>query len=153
MGGGISMSRSSISAGEDSKGGKKRKSMKKMDSVFVNKAHLKHTHEMQDAHLYDEHMVEDMHHPMINTEANASVKPPHGEAPLAPSPDSGMYSPGSTRRGSLGSSYEPNQDAAAERLAAEASNAAEASTSRIATAPTSKDEEGAAPVEAAESAP
>jgi len=144
------MSRSS-SVGGDAKGGTKRKAMKKMDSVYVNKAHLKHTHEMQDAHLYDEHMVEDQHHPMINTDADPATKPPHGATPLAPSPDSGMYSPGSTRRGSLGSSYEPNQDVAAERLAAEASNAGE--SSRIATAPATKDEEAAAPVEAETSAP
>ena len=150
MGGGTSKPKASTTSGEAPAVGAVRKpnSLKKMDSVYVNKAHLKHTHEMQDAHLYNEKMIEDLHHPMAEGTASgaAGVRPPYGEEPLAPSPDAGMYSPGSTRRGSLGSSYEPDQELAAERLATEATDSGVQTKAAAAVALA---EEASTPVEAA----
>ena len=91
-----------------------RKQLKAQDSIFVNKEHIKKMHHGDD----------------VANEPKDARTPEHPRPapieyavePLSPAPNSGPYTPKSTRRGSLTSSWEPDQASAHARLVRAASD-------------------------------
>ena len=132
MGGGVSTAKADGNLKNDNS--KKKSRMVKRDSMFVQKKHLKdvHDHDETNDHVYEH----------TSSEKVLAAPPAHNSSPLSPGPDHGPYSPGATRRGSLGSSWEPNQDVAHDRLAQAASVAGPGARSGV-------EEVSAAPIVAA----